>query len=181
MFSKASHGFHRGVPYGGGTRFLFVCSLCKPIHSWRCASASYGVGRCLRPSGRGFSDRVKTITTSIYRARYNYTSKAVVAYVAYEASDASRAFVSAWLLEPPQLMSKPGPGPQLARTGRSSLPRTRSRLEIPARASPSAAECSTRAARGCACAAECRHGAARESPKSARSVASVRVPGAKPE
>ena len=68
------------------------------------------------------------------------------ASVASGALDAIRAFVSAWLLETPQLSSKPAPGPQLPRNSRSSLarsekchaslPRGRRWLEMAARACP---------------------------------------------
>ena len=102
---------------------------------------------------------------------------------------------SACLLETPQQSSKtcsgaaaaskwplePAPGPQMARNGRSSLPRSRRILDgcrsslpwsrrMPDRRLPSlprTAECSTGAARACPGAAECSTGAARACPGAA--------------
>ena len=74
---------------------------------------------------------------------------------------------SACLLETPQLSSKPAPGPQMARNGRSSLPRSRSCLEMAARACPCAAECPKSAAQAWPGAAKCSRSAARACPGAA--------------
>ena len=62
---------------------------------------------------------------------------------------------------------EPGPEPQMARNGCSSPPRSRSWLEMAARARPGAAEYSKSAARVCPGAAECSMGAARVFPGTA--------------
>ncbi len=74
---------------------------------------------------------------------------------------------SVWLLETLQLSSKPAPGPQMARNGRSSLPRSRRMLEMAARACPGATECSKTCARACPGAADCSKSAARACPGTA--------------